>query len=393
MRVQWPWKLSIGDNSWVGTDAELYNIDNIVIGSDVCISQHVYLCTGSHDRKSPTFEFDNGPIVVEDGVWLCARSTVLRGVTIGANSVVGADLAGHQRRSAELDRSAASGNHRRELMRILQVVTLLSPDGAYGGPARVALNQSAELIRRGHDVTLAAATRGYQVSPTELDGVPVRLFRARTLLPGTGFPGMGAPALARWFHRSAAGFDIVHIHFGRDLVVLPVAVIARRRRVPYVLQTHGMVVPSHHPLAGPLDAVWTRKLLRDAKAVLYLTERSVEQLGEVARTRSCAFVPLGNGVPDYPPARHAPGPPEVLFVARMHARKRPLAFVEMAKALLDEGLDARFALVGPDEGEGAALRAARQGNDPRISWEGALTPRCDSPAHGCSERVRAPVGA
>ena len=88
--VQWPWKLSIGDNSWIGTGTELYNIDDIVIGSDVCISQHVYLCTGSHDRRSPTFEFDNGPIVIENGAWLCARTTVLRGVTIGANSVVGA---------------------------------------------------------------------------------------------------------------------------------------------------------------------------------------------------------------------------------------------------------------------------------------------------------------
>jgi putative colanic acid biosynthesis acetyltransferase WcaF len=90
VRVQWPWKLSIGNDSWVGTDAELYNLDNIVIGSDVCISQHVFVCTGSHDRKSPTFEFDNAPIVLEDGVWLCARSTVLRGVTIGANSVIAA---------------------------------------------------------------------------------------------------------------------------------------------------------------------------------------------------------------------------------------------------------------------------------------------------------------
>jgi putative colanic acid biosynthesis acetyltransferase WcaF len=90
VRVQWPWNLSIGDNSWVGTDAELYNLDNIIIGSDVCISQHAYVCTGSHDRRSPTFEFDNGPIILEDGVWLCARSTVLRGVTIGANSVIAA---------------------------------------------------------------------------------------------------------------------------------------------------------------------------------------------------------------------------------------------------------------------------------------------------------------
>lgn len=88
--IQWPWKLSIGDHSWIGTGAELYNIDTIVIGSDVCISQRAYLCTGSHDRRSPTFGFDNAPIVVEDGVWVCARATVLRGVTLGSNCVVGA---------------------------------------------------------------------------------------------------------------------------------------------------------------------------------------------------------------------------------------------------------------------------------------------------------------
>jgi len=90
VNVQWPWKLSIGNDSWVAAGVDLYNIDDIVIGSDVCISQYVYLCTGSHDRRSPTFEYDNGPIVIENGVWLCARSTVLRGVTVGANSVVGA---------------------------------------------------------------------------------------------------------------------------------------------------------------------------------------------------------------------------------------------------------------------------------------------------------------
>jgi putative colanic acid biosynthesis acetyltransferase WcaF len=88
--VQWPWKLSIGDNSWIGTGVELYNVEDITIGSDVCISQRVYLCTGSHDHTSPTFDYDNGPILIEDGVWVCAQSTVLRGVTIGANSVIGA---------------------------------------------------------------------------------------------------------------------------------------------------------------------------------------------------------------------------------------------------------------------------------------------------------------
>ena len=154
-------------------------------------------------------------------------------------------------------------------MRILQVVTLLSPDGAYGGPARVALNQSAELVSRGHDVTVVGAARGYRDVPTELNGVPVKLFAAKTLLPRTGFAGMGAPGLGKWLRSNWARFDVTHIHFGRDLVVLPVAAAARRRGIPYLLQTHGMVVPSNHPLAAPLDTVWTRKVLRDARAVFY----------------------------------------------------------------------------------------------------------------------------
>ncbi|GAB2567736.1 DapH/DapD/GlmU-related protein [Nocardia heshunensis] len=88
--VQWPWKLTVGNDSWIGTGAELYNLEPITLGSNVCVSQQAYLCTGSHDRRSPTFAFDNGPIVVEDGAWVCARATILRGVTIGAHSVVGA---------------------------------------------------------------------------------------------------------------------------------------------------------------------------------------------------------------------------------------------------------------------------------------------------------------
>lgn len=90
VRVHWPWKLEIGDDSWIGERAWLLNLEPIRIGSDVCVSQAAFLCTGSHDRRSPSFEFDNAPIRVEDGAWIAARATVLRGVTVGADSVVGA---------------------------------------------------------------------------------------------------------------------------------------------------------------------------------------------------------------------------------------------------------------------------------------------------------------
>ncbi len=88
--IHWPWKLSVGRDSWIGAGVWLLNLEPIYIGSDVCVSQWALLCTGSHHWDDPAFEFDNAPIVVEDGTWIAARSTVLRGVTIGAGALIGA---------------------------------------------------------------------------------------------------------------------------------------------------------------------------------------------------------------------------------------------------------------------------------------------------------------
>ncbi len=90
VRIHWPWKLTIGENAWIGVGVWLLNLENITVGSNVCISQEAMLCTGSHVSNDPHFEFDNAPILVDDGVWIAARATVLRGVTVGKNSVIGA---------------------------------------------------------------------------------------------------------------------------------------------------------------------------------------------------------------------------------------------------------------------------------------------------------------
>jgi putative colanic acid biosynthesis acetyltransferase WcaF len=90
VRIHWQWKLSIGDNTWIGEGAWLLNLEPITIGRNVCIFQDVFLCTGSHERQSKTFEFDNGPIHVEDDAWLAARAVVLRAVTVGARATIGA---------------------------------------------------------------------------------------------------------------------------------------------------------------------------------------------------------------------------------------------------------------------------------------------------------------
>jgi len=260
-------------------------------------------------------------------------------------------------------------------VRILSVVTLFTPDGAYGGPTRVALNQARALRHAGHEVLLAGAALGYPGPlPTAVDGVPVRLFPAARAIPGTGFAGMWSPAMLPWLRRALDGSDVAHIHLARDLVTLPAALAARRRHIPYVVQTHGMIDPSSHWLARPLDALWTRPALTGAAAILHLTRHEANDVVAVARTNSLPLVEVLNGVPEHTPAARS-DVREVLYLARLAPRKRPLVFVEMAQRLAPRHPGVDFTLVGPDEGEGANVRAAIDRDDAggRITWEGALS--------------------
>lgn len=261
-------------------------------------------------------------------------------------------------------------------MKILQVVTLMSPDAAFGGPLRVALNQSKALQNNGHDVTVAAGSRGYEVAPTHEQGIPLMLFPARTLIPKIGYAGMGAPSMLIWLRNHIHDYDVVHIHLARDLVTLPVAKLARSMGVPFVAQTHGMIDATDKLLAGPLDAFFTVPALRGAGTVFYLNGQERADLETVAGT-GLSLHELTNGIPesdDGDALALDERSPDVLYLARLQARKRPQVFVEAAKALLDNGSSARFSLVGPDEGEGSSVLEMIQSSGHRnsIHYEGSL---------------------
>ncbi|MEP0913549.1 hormogonium polysaccharide biosynthesis acetyltransferase HpsU [Leptolyngbya sp. GB1-A1] len=89
-RFTYPWKVSIGDWSWIGDDVVIYSLDRVHIGSHCVISQKSYLCTGSHDIRDRAFALKTAPIAIEDGAWIAADCFITPGVTIGANAVIGA---------------------------------------------------------------------------------------------------------------------------------------------------------------------------------------------------------------------------------------------------------------------------------------------------------------
>jgi putative colanic acid biosynthesis acetyltransferase WcaF len=89
VKVKFPWRLTVGDHCWLGEDLWIDNLAEVQIGSHCCISQGVYLCTGSHDWSQDTFDLMARPIVVENHAWLGARSIVAPGVTVREGAVLG----------------------------------------------------------------------------------------------------------------------------------------------------------------------------------------------------------------------------------------------------------------------------------------------------------------
>ncbi|PLT47321.1 WcaF family extracellular polysaccharide biosynthesis acetyltransferase [Paenibacillus sp. FSL W8-1187] len=89
-RFTYPWKVSIGDWSWIGDEAEFYSLDRIEVGAHCVVSQRSYLCTGSHDIEDPRFGLVTRPIVLRDGAWVASDAFVYPGVTVGVMGVVAA---------------------------------------------------------------------------------------------------------------------------------------------------------------------------------------------------------------------------------------------------------------------------------------------------------------
>jgi glycosyltransferase involved in cell wall biosynthesis len=74
---------------------------------------------------------------------------------------------------------------------------------------------------------------------------------------------------------------------------------------------------------------------------------------------------------------HETHPKDILFVARLHRRKRVELFLAAARLLIADERDIWFSVVGPDEGDlPLVLRACR---DPamkgRVKYEGSMTPQ------------------
>ncbi|MFA8357122.1 sugar O-acetyltransferase [Burkholderia ubonensis] len=84
--------ISVGRNVFVNQNCTFYDLGGLDIADDVMIGPNVSLITTGHPiEPSQRRDFVVAkPIVIERNVWIGAGATIIGGVTVGENSVVGA---------------------------------------------------------------------------------------------------------------------------------------------------------------------------------------------------------------------------------------------------------------------------------------------------------------
>ena len=89
VRIKYPWFLKTGNGVWIGEKVWIDNLCMVTIGNNVCISQGAFLLTGNHDYSNRSFDLFVKEIILEEGVWLGAKTVVCPGVRCKSHSVLG----------------------------------------------------------------------------------------------------------------------------------------------------------------------------------------------------------------------------------------------------------------------------------------------------------------
>ncbi len=88
VNITFPWRLEVGNDVWIGEEVLILSLEKVTIGSNVCLSQRAFLCTGSHDFSKETFNLLTRPITIGDGCWVCAQAFVGPGTVVPRGTMI-----------------------------------------------------------------------------------------------------------------------------------------------------------------------------------------------------------------------------------------------------------------------------------------------------------------
>jgi glycosyltransferase involved in cell wall biosynthesis len=260
-------------------------------------------------------------------------------------------------------------------MKILLVGGLAGPQSMAGGVWRVAMEHH-DLLQGDHETILYGGWLGPGQPP---DPSGVHYIRLRRPFPGAQLRGLWSLSWLLNVWRATRGAEIVHIHLARDFFSTTAIFICGLRRLPVVVQPHGMLAPAHSKTIRLFDAFAKRIYLRNA--AIWLTLTTQEESSLIAYGVNPARIEqIFNATKGASGAWSRPTRPQFAFISRLAERKQPEVFIRAALLVLSrtrpDAPPPRFILAGNDQGELAKVRAllASPTHAQNIEYVGELSP-------------------
>jgi glycosyltransferase involved in cell wall biosynthesis len=243
-------------------------------------------------------------------------------------------------------------------MKIGTIITSFFPGTAYGGPINSTLQRVTELTKLGHEVTVLTSNildpkDSNRISPgTEVHENGFKIIRFSSHCMAKHWSGIFSISMIFWLFRHKDEFDLFHISFPREIIPLTTCSLLLLSGKKVVLQTHGMLDRRDFP-RNFLDSLISKALLDNATGVIVLQEYERKTIEIIASKAKIHIVPNGiditNQMPNWTGFKNEK--PTVLFLARLHPRKRVLDFIYAAQIVLKSNRDINFRIVGPDGGD------------------------------------------
>lgn len=254
---------------------------------------------------------------------------------------------------------------------IIQIAGYYPP--SIGGMERVAEAISELLAQRGYSVQVftSAINQPQHAQQTHKPNLTIRRFRAIEFAHTTFAPGF-IPALFRVPKRS-----VLHLHLSQAFYPEWTLIVAKLRRLPYVLHFHLDLQPSGPMgiLFLPYKAVIIRTVIKHANAIIVFSPEQQVLLHTMYGVDTDKIVIIPNGVSsEYfadKPKRARKGTHSLLYVGRVSSQKR-VGYLTGALALMHE--TAKLTIVGDGEERSMVQDSVPKDIATRVRFTGQLSP-------------------
>lgn len=250
-------------------------------------------------------------------------------------------------------------------MKVLHVIPSLSK--LKGGPTQIILEMVKALRECGVDAEIVTTDDDGEKRLNlslrqclEYEQVPV-WFLPRFSPPLKDF--IFSADLAHWLWKNSHNYDIIHSHYLFSFAPTCTAAIARSQKIPYIATPYGMLTPwalGHQRLKKQIYSIIERHNLNQAVAIHCSTAEEAQDVKNFQIATPSFIVPYGVHLPTpQPQAKQqihqkygiAQTTPIVLFLSRLHPKKRPDLLIESLQKVAAAHHDFHLIIAGSGEPE------------------------------------------